>query len=378
MIYPDINEFLHALRTQALRAMPPGAEVFLSAGCSGLWYFNWIRDNYPGIKQHLGVEAYSPKPDSLPDEAVWLTDHIYDMKSVSSNSADIVFAGQTVEHLWPNQMVGFLCEAHRVLNSDGWLILDSPNRIVTQGLGWQHNEHTMEFTVDEIVHLVQLAGFSQSRVKGVWQCYDRNSHTFLPFEPDLKIMDIGTNTRVISAVPHPEDSFIWWLEAQKDPARSPDRAKLSLAVDAIYHRELNRTLQRVRTYSGVIEGYGDSQTISMPQGKAGFVRFGPYMPLQPGRYTVRFQIATAPFQAHLGLRHYAAPAATIDVVTQAGNTVLAKRLLRGFDLFASQAGFRTFELHLTLDQATFGVEFRVSSTGQLPITVRSAIELVAN
>lgn len=141
MGYRDFNELLHTLRTNELQQMPKGAKIFLSAGCAGRWYFDWIRENYAGITRHFGIEAYSPKPDDLPDEVTWLADHIHDMKSVAGNEVDLVFAGQTVEHLWPDQLAGFLCEANRVLKQDGWLVLDSPNRSITQALGWCQPEH---------------------------------------------------------------------------------------------------------------------------------------------------------------------------------------------------------------------------------------------
>lgn len=110
MAYPDFNEFLHALRTRELRKMPAGANVFLSAGCSGRWYFDWINENYPGITKHYGIEAFSPKPDDLPIEVEWLPDYLSNMKSVESNVVDMVFAGQTVEHLWPDDFAGFLAK----------------------------------------------------------------------------------------------------------------------------------------------------------------------------------------------------------------------------------------------------------------------------
>ena len=40
--------------------------------------------------------------------------------------------GQTVEHVWPEELAGFLSEANRVLGPQGWIVLDSPNRRITQ------------------------------------------------------------------------------------------------------------------------------------------------------------------------------------------------------------------------------------------------------
>src|SRR5579871_1558444 len=40
----DVNVMLHQLRSAHLRRMPRVAGTLLSAGCAGLWYFDWIRE----------------------------------------------------------------------------------------------------------------------------------------------------------------------------------------------------------------------------------------------------------------------------------------------------------------------------------------------
>src|SRR4051812_10877615 len=109
----DFNENLHALRGAELRRMPPDARTFLSAGCAGSWYFRWIADNYPGIERHIGIEAYSPKPDDLPPGVVWIANTVGDMHDVASSSVDMLFSGQNIEHLAVPDITRFLCEAKR-------------------------------------------------------------------------------------------------------------------------------------------------------------------------------------------------------------------------------------------------------------------------
>jgi hypothetical protein len=82
-----------------------------------------------------------------------------------------VFGGQVIEHLWPDELSRFLVAAHRVLREGGWIALDSPNRRVTQAIEWLHPEHTVEFSVDEIVELLHLAGFDSVQVRGVLLAY---------------------------------------------------------------------------------------------------------------------------------------------------------------------------------------------------------------
>ena len=241
--------------------MPGGAKVFLSAGCSGGWYFDWINQNYPGISRHLGVEAYSPKPPNLPDRVIWLSDNIFDMHSVAENDVDLVFAGQTIEHLWPEELTGFLSESHRVLKPEGLLVLDSPNQPITAALGWHQPEHTMELSVQEIRELVTLAGFHNITIRGIWLCYDRHKKSILPLIPDLTRIEIEADKRVISANDSPEDCFIWWLEARKNNSSSPDTKRMTALTQSIFDREYKRALQRVFSQVGKLKKGGKRRII---------------------------------------------------------------------------------------------------------------------
>lgn len=51
----NVNLLLHQSRGAFLRAMPPGAQRLLSAGCAGLWYFEWIEQTYGRVPEHLGI-----------------------------------------------------------------------------------------------------------------------------------------------------------------------------------------------------------------------------------------------------------------------------------------------------------------------------------
>jgi hypothetical protein len=124
----DINLLLHQSRSAYLRGMPPGAKRLLSAGCAGLWYFEWIKQTYGCVPEHLGIEFYTPKPDGLDNNVTWIANTASDMSAVKSRSCDLVFSGQNIEHLWPEEVSGFMLEAARVLALGGHLVIDSPNR----------------------------------------------------------------------------------------------------------------------------------------------------------------------------------------------------------------------------------------------------------
>ncbi len=142
---PNFYALLHELRSHALADMPAGARTMLSAGCSGRWYFDWIEERYGRVERHIGVEAYMPRPADLPGNVEWLPRDVSHVPEVASGSVDFVFSGQNIEHLWPDQVAGFLLESHRVLAPGGWIVIDSPNRELTHPLVWTHPEHTVEY-----------------------------------------------------------------------------------------------------------------------------------------------------------------------------------------------------------------------------------------
>jgi predicted SAM-dependent methyltransferase len=178
----DFNVFLHELRSRELERLPGGARTVLHGGCAGTWYFDWFAERYPTpVERHIGVEAFSERPAEL-GEVEWLQRSLGDLAPVGDGEVDLVFAGQVIEHLWPEDVSGFLLESHRVLRPGGTIAVDSPNRRITTAIGWEHPEHTVEFRPDEILELFELAGFDQMQVRGVYLCFDRDRNRFFTLE----------------------------------------------------------------------------------------------------------------------------------------------------------------------------------------------------
>jgi 2-polyprenyl-3-methyl-5-hydroxy-6-metoxy-1,4-benzoquinol methylase len=65
----------------------------------------------------------------------------------ASNSFDVVLASEVLEHLWEPQ--NFLDEAHRVLRSDGYLIVETPEG--KEGLYYDSHRHY--FTVELLTQM---------------------------------------------------------------------------------------------------------------------------------------------------------------------------------------------------------------------------------
>jgi hypothetical protein len=361
----DFNIFLHELRTRAIREMPPGAKTFLSGGCAGLWYFDWIKQNYPGtITRHVGLEAYQARPDGLPAEVDWIPTTLGRMDGVGTEEVDLVFAGQTVEHIWPEEMTAFLAEAHRVLRRDGWVVLDSLNRRITRAAGWIQREHTVEYNTDEIVELLDLAGFEEVRVRGVWLCYDRDGHRHLPLDPGVTVPGWDYKRRVALASDRPEDCFVWWVEARRG-GRRPDRTRLLARCQEIYDAVWPGVASRSSHLVGRLKGTGRNQLVYTAQGEAGFAKYGPHIPLRRGRHETTFAVGCP---ADVGGVSADEVVCTLDVCSAGGKKTLARCQVAYGEVCTGR--LKEFVLPFQLHETEFFVESRILVTGRAPLFAR--------
>jgi len=342
----DINLMLHQARSAMLREMPPGARRLLSAGCSGKWYFDWIERCYGYVPEHLGIEYYSPRPADLPANVTWIANTASDMSGVESASCDLVFSGQNLEHLWPEEIGDFLAEAARVLNAGGHLVVDSPNRRLTAPLNWSHPEHTIELTVSEIRGLLELSGFNVTKQVGIWLCRDPKTGRILPFDPNVTDPDWSVPERLIAASEHPEDAFLWWLEGLRTHA-VPNRAAVGALLDEAFRKAWPERTQRLQVPPDrQIEARPDGEWVRIPPGETGVAIFGPYMPLRAGRHRVTFDIVSDPDREGV--------IAVCDVCVGTEVQVLQRREVT--------ASSRPVTLEIELASQEFGGQFRCFST----------------
>ena len=361
----DFGHFLHALRTRRLSMMPSdGVSVVLSGGANNQIYFDWLAAAYPGrIERHIAVEYFSPPPDPLPARVEWLPRTLGDLAPVGDGEVDLVFAGQVIEHLWPDDMAGFLREANRVLRPDGHLVIDSPTRFITEGLAWTHPEHTMELEVDEIVELLELAGFVDIDVKGVWLCYDRERAELMR----LDLLGGGDEwpwqRRVLEAELHPRDSFIWWAES-RNGRHSGDAATVRRRVGDVYERVRPKYFKLERMRSEIGESAGDSlgARFRAPRGVQGVLLRGPGCAMPPGRHEAAFRLGAEAVESWLSPSRIIAEIA----VTRDDGRVVADWPLTARELPPGGAE-RQLALPFSLRDTAFNCELSVRALGVAPL-----------
>jgi SAM-dependent methyltransferase len=352
---PDFSARLHALRGAELGRLPEGAATILHGGAAGAWYFDWFDEHYPGeVQRHIGVEAFAERPSDLPSHVEWLQRTLGNMDSVPSGSVDMVFGGQVVEHLWAEDVAGFLTESRRVLREDGLLVLDSPNRRVTEAIAWHQPEHTVEFSVDEIATLLELSGFALQELRGVMLGYDRERHFFL----ELEDTRMPWTERATLAADRPEDSFVWWLTA-RPAARQPEQERLTSLANTYADEFRARRLRRLVSSLPVRRATGCVPAVSSPRGHAGPLILAPASPFAAGswRFAVALRLEDAELPADLPVA--AIEAATADA-SHGRREVLAGEL--------DPAGtWTSVELGFDLDRMVMGLELRADAHPQAVI-----------
>lgn len=345
-VFPDFSHYLHALRTAELVRLPRATSCLLSAGPSSAEYFTWVEENSGTVPLHIGVEAYRPEPENLPANARWVRNSIRDLSDIGTASCDVMFSGQNFEHLWPSEVVGSLVEAHRVLDVGGYLVMDSPNRLITHPYDWSHPEHTIEFSPAEAINLLTAAGFDVVGMRGLHLCRNLRTGEMLPLDPLL-----GTPQELVErvqlAVDHPDESFVWWVTARCSE-RPPDLAALTSLANSLFDELWPLRMARVQVWDG-LETLADG-TVRVPAGHVGPVRYGPYSPLPPGTHHAMFKVRAAGDEPVDVL---------IDVVAETGTETLFEQRIT----VEPSSGWVEVQAPLHLNDTKFAVEFRIHATG---------------
>jgi hypothetical protein len=368
-IFSDFNHLLHALRTVELGRMPPVTGTMLSAGCADAYYFDWLELSYQPVDLHIGLELYLPRPEVLPDNVIWLKNSVGQMTSVEDSSVALIFSGQNFEHLFGDDAPDFLLESHRVIQPDGWLVIDSPHREVAAALGWSMPQHTVEFTPEEARELVGLAGFDIRSLRGLWLCQDPKTGEYLPlWDEDGHVPDPATVLhRALMSSHDVERSFVWWLEAQRAD-REPDVDGLRRRHAEIFAAAWTERQQRLRHNVGSKQPDGEHTIIRVEAGVEGHAMFGPYAPLAPGTHAVTFTLRRT------GSADPQGEAALLEI-TDLDGLPLSSRIVRVHEL--AEGEWNQFTVTVTLIEVVWGAQFRVFVTGGAPLDVRLAVDVAA-
>ncbi|QQS20175.1 methyltransferase domain-containing protein [Candidatus Saccharibacteria bacterium] len=171
--------YAHHARLQLVSSLlPPAKRIVDLGGANGSVYeMGYPHDFEEIIVVDLPPDSRDPmykelklKPKKTPQGKIRV--HFGDMSDLSfldDNSVDLVWAGESIEHIDEEAGELMIREAYRVLKPGGSFSLDTPNRLITQihTSGFIHPEHKLEYYPKQIKSVLRKCGFKIVEQRGV-------------------------------------------------------------------------------------------------------------------------------------------------------------------------------------------------------------------
>jgi SAM-dependent methyltransferase len=180
----SLTPSLNASRCRFVRALPRAADIVDLGGLSvGDRRGALVGAGYPypfetltivdlpaEARDELYGAAEQPAPLELGSGTVTYRYHsMTDLSGIADASVDLVYSGQSIEHVSAEDGGRVLAESWRVLRPGGHLGLDTPNRRVTRlaSDAFSSPDHQVEYTWPELQAMLDVAGFEANWVKGL-------------------------------------------------------------------------------------------------------------------------------------------------------------------------------------------------------------------
>lgn len=180
----QLGHSLHLSRSEFITGLPEAQRILDLGGSSS--YSEWgamVVMGYPYPFESLTVVDLPPddrheiyrwdhQPTALesPNGPVRYAYHsMTDLSRYADASFDLVYSGQTIEHVTPAEADHVLAEIHRVLRPGGFVAVDTPNARAcrAQQSEFIDPDHKVEYTHAEMVAKLEGAGFVIREAKGL-------------------------------------------------------------------------------------------------------------------------------------------------------------------------------------------------------------------
>jgi predicted SAM-dependent methyltransferase len=182
----NLLEALHAARVEMVRQLPPAKKIVdLGGGAINDPRGGLVVMGYPYFFERLFIieppplmrhEIYKDIPDLLnkveTDRGTvqYMYTSMADLSAIPDQSIDLVFSGETIEHVSPEDCKKTLREVRRILKKDGSFCFDTPNRSVTEiqmPSNYINPDHKIEYRHHEMMALLKEASLKVVEVKGI-------------------------------------------------------------------------------------------------------------------------------------------------------------------------------------------------------------------
>lgn len=180
---------LHSLRCQLVQQLPPAKIIVdLGGAASGTLEGALLAMGYPHQPHEITIIDLPPDIRLFAADFVFLNDEtsnwitvgstrvrywhrsMTDLSELADESVDLVWSGESIEHITFTEAGLMFQEVWRVLKPGGYFCLDTPNRRITQIQcpdQFIHPEHKIEYTVPQLIDYLSQAGFKIDQVMGL-------------------------------------------------------------------------------------------------------------------------------------------------------------------------------------------------------------------
>lgn len=170
----------HQARLQLVQKILPAANRILDLGgaADNSPSGSLLRMGYPHQPQQIDIidlpdeeRFFQSSPthglkDYLTAQGTKIQYHYISMTDLSAfpdEAFDLVWSGQSIEHITPDEAAIVMEQVHRVLKPGAFFCLDTPNRYLTLlqvRQGFVHPEHKIEYVPSELAQQLADAGFA--------------------------------------------------------------------------------------------------------------------------------------------------------------------------------------------------------------------------
>jgi predicted SAM-dependent methyltransferase len=180
----QLGHSLHLSRAEFIVGLPAADRILDLGGSSS--YSDWgamvvmgypyafesltIVDLLPDDRHEIYRYADQPTEVQSPNGPVRYAYHsMTDLTRYSDASFDLVYSGQSIEHVTREEGDDVLAEVHRLLRPGGYLAIDTPNAVAcrAQQAEFIDPDHKVEYTHAEMTAKLEKAGFAIREAKGL-------------------------------------------------------------------------------------------------------------------------------------------------------------------------------------------------------------------
>lgn len=175
---------LHSARMKMVRTLLPEAKVILDLGgySASDQRGALLQLGYPHLPENIYIRDLPPDKMMFPGQEWPIQvkyqncniEYVYgsmtDLSCFQENSFDLVWSGESIEHITKEEAEQLFDQVYKLLKSGGKFALDTPNRKATKLLfpnNYIHPEHKLEYYFDDLCKLLEKHNFKILDTKGI-------------------------------------------------------------------------------------------------------------------------------------------------------------------------------------------------------------------